>query len=538
MGDRDMPRCAELAFCNGNIITMNPSKPRAESLSTMIGRFLFVGSNREVRRTVGEDTSVLDLKGKTVLPGLIDCHVHFVKYGLQKTWVDLRNVKSVSELKRKLERRVGASAKGSWIVGHGWDQERFEEKRYPTRLDLDEVAKENPVVLTRVCWHICLVNTAALRIANIGKEIGPIQGGQIDMDPETGEPTGILREAAQDLVWKAVPPPTPKELEVAILVACRDAAKVGLTSIHCLVDSSSEISALHALRKRKRLPLRVNILPPREFLESLAALGMTTGFGDDYLRIGPVKIFADGSLGARTAALAEDYSDDPGNKGIMIFSQDELNAIVEKAHKLDLQVAIHAIGDRAVEFALAAVENALSRFPRKDHRHRIEHASVLNRLLIKRMKDLNVIASIQPTFTISDFWVPRRVGPERARLVYPFKTLMKSGVVIAASSDCPTEILNPILGIHAAVTRRGFVPEESLNVNEAIQAFTVNAAYASFEEESKGSIEEGKLADFVVLSEDITQIPSERIKDVCVEMTVIGGRIVYTRRGFLTCSHP
>jgi len=538
MGDRDMPRCAELAFCNGNIVTMNPSKPRAESLSTMNGRFLVVGSNREVRRTVGKDTSVLDLKGKTVLPGLIDCHVHFVKYGLQKTWIDLRNVKSISELKRRLERRVSASAKGSWIVGHGWDQERFEEKRYPTRLDLDEVAKENPVVLTRVCWHICLVNAAALRIANIGKEIGPIQGGQIDMDPETGEPTGILRESAQDLVWKAVPPPSPKELEVAILVACRDAVKVGLTSIHCLIDSSREISALHTLRKRKRLPLRVNILPPRELLDSLAALGMKTGFGDDYLRIGPVKIFADGSLGARTAALAEDYSDHPGNKGIMIFGQDELNGIVEKAHKSDLQVAIHAIGDRAVESALTSFENALSRFPRRNHRHRIEHASVLNRPLIKRMKDLNVIASIQPTFTISDFWVPQRIGLERARLVYPFKTLMKSGIVIAGSSDCPTEILNPILGIHAAVTRGGFMPEERLSVDEAIQAFTVNAAYASFEEKSKGSIEEGKLADFVVLSEDITRMPPENIKDVRVEMTVVGGRIVYARRGFLNRLHP
>ena len=529
----DMPRSAERAIYNANIITMNPLKPRAESLSIMNGRFLVVGSTREVKRTIGEDASVLDLKGKTVLPGLIDCHVHLVKYGLQKTGIDLRNVKSISELKRRLERRVSSSAKGSWIVGHGWDQDRFEEKRYPTRLDLDEVAEENPVVLTRVCGHICVVNTAALRIVNITRETGPIHGGQIDMNPETREPTGILRESAQDLVWKAVPPPTLKELEAAILAACRDAVKVGLTSIHCLVESSSEISALHTLRKRKRLPLRLIILPPRELLDSLVALGVTTGFGDDYLRIGPVKIFADGSLGARTAALAEDYSDDPGNKGIMIFSQDELNEIVEKAHKSDLQVAIHAIGDRAIELALSAVEDALSRFPRRNHRHRIEHASVLNRPLIKRMKDLNVIASIQPTFTISDFWVPQRVGAERVRLVYPFKTLMKSGVVIAGSSDCPTEILNPILGIHAAVTRGGFVREESLSVNEAIRAFTINAAYASFEEESKGSIEAGKLADFVVLSEDVTRIPPERIKDVRVEMTVVGGRIVYSRRGFL-----
>lgn len=529
----DMPRSAERAIYNANIITMNPLRPRAESLSIMNGRFLVVGSTREVKRTIGKDTSVLDLKGKTVLPGFIDCHVHLVKYGLQKTGIDLRDVKSISELKRRLERRVSSSAKGSWILGHGWDQDRFEEKRYPARLDLDEVAEENPVVLTRVCGHICVVNTAALRIVNISKETGSIHGGQIDMNPETGEPTGILRESAQDLVWKAVPPPTLKELEAAILAACRDAVKVGLTSIHCLVESSSEISALHTLRKKNRLPLRLIILPLRELLESLTAIGVTTGFGDDYLRIGPVKIFVDGSLGARTAALTEDYSDDPGNRGIMVFSQDELNEIVEKAHRSGLQVAVHAIGDRAVEFALAAVENALSRFPRKDHRHRIEHASVLNRLLIQRMKALNVIASIQPTFTISDFWVLQRVGPERARLVYPFKTLMKSGVVIAGSSDCPTEILNPILGIHAAVTRGGFLPEECLNVNDAIQAFTVKAAYAGFEEDSKGSIEAGKLADFVVLSEDITRIPPDRIRDAHVEMTVVGGRIVYSRRGFL-----
>jgi predicted amidohydrolase YtcJ len=534
----DMSRSAELAIYNASIITMNSSKPRAQSLSTMNERFLVVGSNRQVKRTLRKDTFTIDLRGKTVLPGLIDCHVHLVKYGLQKTEIDLRNVKSIRELKRRLERRVGSSAKGSWIIGHGWDQDRFEEKRYPTKIDLDEVAEENPVVLTRVCGHICVVNTAALRIANISREIGPIQGGQIDRDHDTGEPTGILRESAQDLVWKVVPQPTLKELEDAILAACRDAVKVGLTSIHCLVDSSSEITALHMLRKRKSLPLRLSILPPRELLDSLVALGIATGFGDDYLRLGPVKIFADGSLGARTAALTEDYSDDPGNKGITIFSQDELNAIVDKAHRSNLQVAIHAVGDRAVEFALTALENTLVRFPKKDHRHRIEHASVLNRSLIKRMRDANAIASIQPTFTISDFWVPQRVGPERVRLVYPFKTLMKSRVLIAASSDCPTEILNPILGIHAAVTRGGFVPEESLNVNEAIEAFTVDAAYASFEEESKGSIEVGKLADFVVLSEDITQIPLERIKDVRVEMTVIGGRIVYMRRGFVTRSCP
>jgi hypothetical protein len=528
-----MPRSAELAIYDGNIITMNPSKPRAGSLSTMNGRFLAVGSDREVKKTLGKDTFILNLKGKTVLPGLIDCHVHLVKYGLQKTAIDLRNVKSIGELKTRLEKRVSSSAKGSWIVGHGWDQDRFEEKRYPTRLDLDEVAEENPVVLTRVCGHICVANTAALRIANIRRETGPIQGGQIDMDPEKGEPTGILREGAQDLVWKAVPPPTSNELEAAILAACKDAVKVGLTSIHCLVDSSTEILALHTLRKRNRLPLRLIILPPRELLEGLTALGITTGFGDEYLKIGPVKIFADGSLGARTAALAEDYSDDPGNKGIMIFSQNELNETVEKAHKSDLQVAVHAIGDRAIELALSAVEEALSRFPRRNHRHRIEHASVLNRPLITRMKDLNVIASIQPTFTISDFWVPQRVGAERVRLVYPFKTLMKSGVVIAGSSDCPTEILNPILGIHAAVTRGGFVPEESLSVNDAIRAFTINAAYASFEEEGKGSIEAGKLADFVVLSEDFTRIRPQNTKDVRVEMTVVGGSIVYSRRGFL-----
>jgi len=221
-----MPRYTKLAIYNGNVITMSPSKPRAESLSTMNGRLLIVGSNREVKRTIGKDTFVLDLKGRTVLPRLIDCHVHLVQYGRQKTWIDLRNVKSIGELKRRLESRVSSSAKSSWIVGHGWDQDRFEEKRYPTRVDLDEVAKENPVILTRVCGHICVVNTEALRIANITKETGPLQGGQIDIDPETGEPTGILREFAQDLVWKTVPAPTQKELETAILAACRDAVDV------------------------------------------------------------------------------------------------------------------------------------------------------------------------------------------------------------------------------------------------------------------------------------------------------------------------
>jgi hypothetical protein len=278
-----------------------------------------------------------------------------------------------------------------------------------------------------------------------------------------------------------------------------------------------------------KLPLRIYLGIPAELLDELVDLGLATGFGNDMVKIGFVKIFADGSLGARTAALKKPYSDKPETSGMILYTQKKLNKLVLKAHRAGLQMGVHAIGDRAIEIVLKAFSKALKKFPRDNNRHRIEHCSVLNPKLIKQMKRLGVIASVQPHFTVSDFWVVDRVGKARARWVYPFKALVREGLVVASGSDCPVELINPLLGIWAAVARKGFAGE-SLTLEEALRTYTSNAAYASFDENKKGTIEAGKFADLTILSDDLFTVPLEKIKDVKVEMVLVNGEIVYARR--------
>jgi hypothetical protein len=375
---------------------------------------------------------------------------------------------------------------------------------------------------------MCVTNSKALQIAKIAGQMIPPPWGQIDKDAETGEPTGILRENAMNLVLDLVPPPSEEELIEACGSACRRAAKVGLTSVHWIINSADEIRAIDELRRRDELFVRVYILVPSELLAQLTGLGLHTGFGDAFVRIGSLKVFADGSLGARTAALRESYHDAPATKGLLRYSQEESNAVILKAHTAGLQLAIHAIGDKAVDMVLTALERALMEAPRKDHRHRIEHASVLDEDLISRMKRANVIACVQPHFLVSDFWVADRVGVKRARWVYPFRSLIDQEVIVAGGSDYPVEPMDPLLGIWAAVARGAF-PEEQLTVDEAVRLYTTNAAFASFEEDRKGSIERGKLADLVILSQDPHEVSPENIKDIDVEMTILGGKVVYAK---------
>jgi hypothetical protein len=302
--------------------------------------------------------------------------------------------------------------------------------------------------------------------------------------------------------------------------------EAGLTGVHWIVSSPTEIRVIQKLRAQNRLPLRVYILIPVELVDHLIRLGLSTGFGDDTVKIGSVKIFADGSLGANTAALYESYSDDPSTRGMLLYSEEELEELITKTHKASLQLAVHAIGDRAIDMVLTALETTLQKIPREDHRHRIEHTSVLSEKLIRRMKELGVIASVQPHFVVSDFWVSDRLGLKRARWTYPFKTLIQEGITIAGGSDCPVEPISPLLGIWAAVSRESF-PVEQISVEEALRMYTLNAAFFSFEEDVKGSIEVGKLTDLVVLSHDPRRVPPDKIKDIEVEMTFVGGRMVY-----------
>ncbi|MGA3192882.1 MAG: amidohydrolase [Candidatus Bathyarchaeia archaeon] len=509
-------------------MTLNPKQPRAQAIAIQDGKITAVGSNQEIHKHARKNKKVIECKNRTIIPGLVDCHAHMLEFGLSLQNLDLRQTKSIREIQEKLREHMDKNPELDWILGGRWDQEKLAEKRYPTRIDLDAVVTDKPVFLSRVCGCLSIANTKTLQLAGITKET-TVKGGKIDLEEATGQPNGILRGNAMSLVWKVVPKPSREELKKACLLACRKAVEAGLTGVHWLVRSAEEMRVLQRLYSEGRLPLRVYIGVPVKLLDETLSLGLLPTFGNDMIRMGFIKVLADGSLGAHTAALKKPYSDDPEKRGMMLYTQKELCQVILKAHSGELQLGVHAIGDRAMENVLKAFEQALKKLPRQNHRHRIEHCSILNPELITRMKRLSLVASVQPHFVASDFWIFDRVGRERARWAYPFKTLLDEGVTVASGSDCPIEQISPLFGIWAAVVRNDNT-EERLNVEEALKTYTVNAAYASFDEKKKGTIEAGKHADLTVLSHDLTKIPPEKIRDVGVEMVIVDGKIVYSKR--------
>lgn len=513
---------ADIAFVNGHIITMSEQKPAADAIAVKDGKIMAVGTRHEVEQSVDEETRTVDLKGKTVVPGLIDTHAHMISLRNPLPWVDLRNVISIKEIQRKLRAKAEETEKGEWILGRGWDQERLKERRYPTRWDLDKVSPQNPVLLTRVCGHIGVANSLALKIAGINGKSEASLGELIDKDQKTGQPTGILREKARDIVGD-LPQLEEEDLVKACSSACADATRAGLTSVHWLVYNTSEIRALQKLKRLGQLPLRVYIIPHIEHFEAVKNKIPDSS----NLKLKCIKILADGSLGARTAALLKPYTDDPSTKGLLNYGLDELKIMIKMADKAGFQIAVHVIGDLALTETLKAFSEALSSSDIRRRRHRLEHVSVLNPALIRRIKSLGLLVCVQPHFVVSDFWIAQRLGPARARWTYAFRSLMKNGVLVAGSSDAPAEPLSPILGIWAAVTRKSF-PAERLSIEEALRLYTVNAAYFSFEESVKGSIEVDKLADFTVLSHNPLTMDPEKVKDIRIEMTIVGGKIVYS----------
>lgn len=525
---------SDLVLINGKIYTLNDSNEIAESVAIKNDKIIYVGSNEGVKKFIGPNTKVLNLNGKPVFPGFIDTHIHFVKVGFSLLTLDLREAHSIEELKLLVKGAAERSSKGKWILGRGWDQEKFPEKRYPSRKDLDEVAPENPVILSRVCGHVAVVNSKALEIAGINRSTPDPEGGRIDRDA-SGEPTGILREAAMALVWSKVPKPSNEDYIKAIELACEEALKHGITSVHLVSAVPEEIKALQVARALGKLKVRVCLYVSAEYLPEIFKLGIMRGFGDSFIRINGIKVLVDGSLGARTASLREPYNDDPKNTGVLTISREQLKKVATEAHLGGLQLAIHAIGDNAVEVALDVLSEVLSMHPKSNHRHRLEHVSVISKELIERMARLGVVASVQPRFIISDFWAVDRVGPRRARWVYPFKTMIEHGVYTSGGSDCPVDPLDPLYQIYSAVSRGKFdgielykyTEMECLSPIEAIKLFTRYASYVGFEENLKGTIEVGKLADMIVLSEDPLNIEANKIKDAYVLITIVGGEIVY-----------
>ena len=516
---------ADLVLVNGNILTMNESKPRAQAIAVKKNRIFKVGSNAEIKSLIANNTRILDLKGKTVVPGFIDTHVHVADLGRVLDWIDLTKAGSIEELLQLVRNKAARVAKGKWLLGSGWNNENVAEKRCPTKQDLDVAAPDNPVIIYHSLGQIAVVNSEALKLSGLTKETVSPEEGAVDRNKETGELTGILEGAATDLVWKKVPEPTAQEMLEAARIACKALVEAGITSVHWITTSARETRIVDQLGKDSSIPLRIFTIAAAK------NLGSFTPQRGGKTRIRGALIFADGYLASKTAALNAPYVDNSINSGKLLCGEDGLDQIAMKVHKAGLQVVIHAMGDRAIGAAVKAFEGLMSRQSVDRNRLRMEQAALLNEQLIKDIERLKIIVSVQPKVVESEFSVWKAVenlGEKRAKLLFPIGTLLKNGICVVGGSDSPMEPISPLLGIQAAVSRKPF-PEERLTIQEALKLYTLNAAFATNEEDSKGSIEVGKLADFTVLSEDPTLIPTRKLADIEVEMTIIDGIIVHQK---------
>ncbi|MEG1312969.1 MAG: amidohydrolase [Bacilli bacterium] len=524
-------------FINGNVITLDGEKI-CESFSIINGIFTKTGSNSEILASV-KDEEIIDLKGKTVLPGFNDGHMHFLNYAIQKNNVDIVNIDSIENLILKSKDYINKKAipEGTWIVSRGWNHNLFNEQRLPTRYDLDNISTSHPIVFSRICGHIAVVNSKALELLKITKNSPNPSGGIIDK--ENGEPTGILRENALNIALDNLPVLTVDEIKVTLKTAFMDALACGITTIqtedltHCK-NLTNLIKAYSELDKENQLPLRFILqlnLTNDKLFEEAKQLNLKSNIGSDFLRIGPVKLFQDGSLGGRTAAMMEPYCDEP-HTGVLIYEQDSLDDLVTKAYNHGFQLTIHAIGDGACNSVLDSYERLINTSGKNDLRPTIVHAQFTNEHLLSRFKNLGVVANVQPSFIMTDHpIVEKAVGKERARESYAFQTMVKSGIAVAFSSDAPIESFNVFEGIYGAVNRKdlngnpkeGFYPNECMNVMDAIKCYTTGSSFMNFEEDKKGKIKEGFYGDFIILSEDITKIPKEQIRDLAVLETYVSG---------------
>lgn len=521
---------ADLVLVDCNVLTMNPSQPRAEAVAIKNGKIVKVATKKEVNMWVGKNTQVVKLQGSTVLPGLIDTHIHIADFGRFLTWLDLKNTKSIKQVQKLIKQNAEQKPQGKWILGQGWNQEKFAEKRKLTLQDLDEAAPNHPVILYHESGCMCTVNSRALKLAEITEETADPAGGKIEHNPETGELAGVLLENAMSLVWKVIPEPDEQEVFDATSLACEKVVQAGVTSVQWIVSSLAEIQLILRLWKENRLPLRVYIIFPADLLQEVSTLILPEDIDENWLRIGGVKIFSDGSLAERTAALTKPYSDQPDTKGKLRYTKEDFSALVNRLHRANFRMVLHAMGDQAIEMVVTTLEKTLKESPKQDHRYRIEQAAVINKELIQRIKKLEANVAVQPRTIISEFtaWSAiDRLGPERARWLYPIKSLIKEGIPVSGGSDCPMEPINPFLGMQAVVTRQ-FYPEEQITTDDALRMYTFNAAYASFEDHIKGSIQEGKLADLTVVSRDPTTTEPNKLSEIEVKMTIVDGKIVYS----------
>jgi predicted amidohydrolase YtcJ len=529
---------ADVAFINAKVWTVDANKPEAEAVAVLNGRILAVGSNADIRTHVGRSTKVIDLNGRRLLPGFIDNHTHFMSGGFQLQSVDLRFANNEEEFARLIKQRAEQHP-GRWITGGDWDHDRWPGGRLPTKELIDRYTPNTPVFVNRYDGHMALANSYVLKLAGIRNDTPDPAGGTIMKDPKTGEPTGILKDEAMSFVYKVMPDPTEDEMLGAARLALAEARKLGVTSIQDM-STPDHLRVYQTLKQRGELTARLYCRLPIAQWEHLARTGIKVPFGDEWIRIGSLKAFADGSLGSSTALFFEPYASDPSTRGLPgdLLLDGRLEKWALAADKAGLQLSIHAIGDSANSLILDLFEKITKTNPKWDRRFRIEHAQHIHPKDFKRFAELGVIASVQPYHAIDDGrWAESRIGHERCKTTYAFKTFLDNRVKMSFGSDWTVAPLNPLLGIYAAVTRRtldgknpnGWFPEQKISVQQAIRAYTIDAAYGAFEEREKGSIEVGKLADLVVLSDDILTINPVRIEQVQVEMTVVGGTVVYEK---------
>ncbi len=529
---------ADIVFVNGKIWTVDKAKPEAEAVAVLGGRILSVGSTADVKKCIGAKTKVIDLKGKRMLPGFIDNHTHFMSGGFQLQSVDLRYAKSEAEFANLIRQRAEMHP-DRWITGGDWDHDNWPGGNLPVKELIDQYTMSTPVFVNRYDGHMALANSKALKLAGVDKNTPDPRGGTIVRDKKTGEPTGVLKDAAMSLVYAKIPDPSEQEMIEAARLALAEARKCGVTSIED-VSSGTDVRIYQLLRDKGELTSRFHCRLPLSQWQHLAATGIRVPFGDEWVRLGSMKEFVDGSLGSSTALFFEPFTSDPGTRGLAmdVVIDGNLERWSLAADRAGLQLSIHAIGDSANSLTLDLFEKITKSNPPWDRRFRIEHAQHIHPKDFQRFAKLGVIASVQPYHAIDDGrWAEKRIGHDRCKTTYPFRTFLDNGVKMCFGSDWTVGPLSPILGIYAAVTRRttdganpnGWFPEQKITVKEAIEAYTINCAYAVFEENEKGSIAAGKMADLVVLTEDILSIDPVKIETVGVGMTVVGGKIVHTQ---------
>ncbi len=528
----------DLLVLNARVVTMDAKLPSAQAIAIHGEHITWVGSNEEAKRRFPVAARTLDLGGATVLPGIIDAHTHLMNLGESLLRLNLKDVPNEQQAVALVQQRVASAAPDEWILGWGWDEGSW-ASHYPTNQALSAVSPRNPVYLVGLHGYAAWANRRALELAGVNRNTKDPENGKILRDEKTGEPTGILLNRAQELVQKHVPQPTLAQAKRAIELAARECARNGLTSVHEAQVTPLMLQAFRELLREGRIPIRVYVMLD----------GANQAFVEEWLRRGPeidpqhrltiraFKLFADGALGSRGAAMLQPYSDAPQTKGIVTTPESEIYRLARQSLERGFQLCTHAIGDAANRMTLDAYARALQEVPgTRDPRFRVEHAQVLAPEDIPRFEKLGVIASMQPVHATSDMaWAEQRVGPERIKGAYAWRSLLRTGARLALGSDFPGETLNPFYGIYAAITRQnphgeppgGWYPEQKMTLDEALRGYTVGAAYAEFEENVKGSIAPGKLADLTVISQDITQVAPRELLSIRVLKTLVGGKIVY-----------